>query len=145
VREIAFRIWDKSSHAMFYFTNPHVTYGNEQVKLVLGEDFHDDFYDGKIDGPLMQYTGLQDKNGKPIYEGDIVKIPPQWPEEEPLYWSVVWEYGGSRLCAWVNGEAIGFSEPIVSEDRACELPMDIEVVGNIYEPGPALEQEEDKS
>ncbi len=58
MRDVKFRAWDKGIGKMLY---------NIQ-KLHYAFTFFDD-----ADIPLMQYTGLADKNGKEIYEGDIVQ------------------------------------------------------------------------
>ena len=70
-REIKFRIWDKENKKMFYKgVSPDRIYMGLDGKLyngLNGQDFSDNFI-------LMQYTGLKDKNGKEVYEGDIVRI-----------------------------------------------------------------------
>ena len=53
-REIKFRAWD--GNFMHY-----------EVDIVNGKHFIDGF---NLESVLMQYTGLKDKNGKEIYEGD---------------------------------------------------------------------------
>ena len=64
MREIKFRAWDASEKEMVYAP----------------QHDPDDWFIGLIDGEapegdlLMQYTGLKDKNGKEIYEGDIVNM-----------------------------------------------------------------------
>jgi hypothetical protein len=76
---------------------------------------------------LMQSTGLVDKNGKEIFEGDIVKMSKDV-YSEPTYYEVVRHYGGAYR--------------LESKQHGCELWLrhtDCEVVGNIYENPELLE------
>lgn len=103
-REIKFRAWDKDGTL-------------EMIYLNLG-DFLDppQEFEGGLDGfVVMQYMGRKDKNGKEIYEGDIVRGKAE---------TVVIEWKDEM---WTEeGFITGFSE--LFEGANC-----YEVIGNIYE------------
>lgn len=136
MREIKFRGWDKYYEKLTYFDDedyeykPPFVFRLDQVfKKDSNYDDYEDFEYNDITDKveIMQYTGLHDKNGKGIYEGDIVRIP----NDYELYgtnageaYEVYFAYGGFRLKPKYNSKARGYW---LEDDN------EIEIIGNIYE------------
>lgn len=83
-----------------------------------------------------QFTGLTDKNGKKIFEGDVVKIVPDYDYSDDYSISKVYSYNGI-FCVDYHGDdfdstALGFLEDYLPDG-------DFEVIGNIYDNPELLE------
>ena len=115
MREIKFRAWDKKKRAMLWDDDFVISEG-KPVSVFGGE------IDFRIDGILMQFTGLRDKNGKEIYEGDILRTGISG-------FKTVVDYREGMFCF----------DPDEEGDRRHALMMildpkyKVEVIGNIYE------------
>lgn len=123
-REIKFRAWYEKSKYMAYQGTPDL----ETIQSF----FH---YIG-INEPLMQYTGLTDKNGKEVYEGDIVRVDdsvfgnPIDGYKSGIY-KVEYCFPDCAFCLVQLDElsAVSFNE--------C---MEYEIIGNVYENPELLNQ-----
>lgn len=72
MREIKFRAWDEDGYMIY---PPFSLMFNENKNIVLLEPDGTFGEVGSAIIALMQFTGLLDKNGKEIYEGDVVRVP----------------------------------------------------------------------
>lgn len=110
-REIKFRAWD--GEKMTDTIRLEFAHG---LRLVSTSDLGFDMIgDDKCE--LMQYTGLKDKNGFEIYEGDIVR------HGNGARGEVLFKYGGFLV------KEIGQFDGLISSLN----DSDWEVIGNIYE------------
>lgn len=126
MREIKFRAWVKDRKAIFEvvlinYVTKKVTYLLERVGHLLNIR-HDKFNDVE----LMQYTGLKDKNGKEIYEGDIF-----YTGSKKILYIVEWIDCGLKGRQIKNKSWVGLDY----------WKDDIEVIGNIYENPELMEDE----
>ena len=129
--------------------------GNVSTVLFKGEDLGTDVPRDWI--ILMQSTGLKDKNGKEIFEGDILKFNDEWADycyegyvdgsikgfnyveikREKTYFAFgKTEIPESSLIDLVENEHYPF------EELLAEASYEFEIIGNIYENPELLEVEE---
>lgn len=136
MREIKFRAWDNFNNRMIqndrilkicFVRSNHipclVVYSNRNIEnhTEIRED--DKQYCNEFE--LMQYTGLKDKNGKEIYEGDIVEA---WSEGKKAIGKVKQRIDGLWLMypAWQSCKSWGL---MPNKERKTT----VKIIGNIYE------------
>lgn len=122
MREIKFRVWDKQiEHMVIYPTNE-----------LLFCEIENKYGYSSAQFDLMQFTGLLDKNGKEIYEGDIVST---WVVTNRDEWEHIENYKVDfrKGCFCLCNERRGYSLSDVCKKEPINKFFQCEVIGNIYE------------
>ena len=130
MREIKFRCWDTSTEKMVKPTDVNhsdrciVRPTKQGFRMLNGKESH--FI-------LMQYTGLEDKNGKEIYDGDILLYIAKKnskkgrKKDEKHHWEILWNENGQ----WDMRRKEAKLQMRLG--KRMSQGIDFEIIGNIYQ------------
>jgi uncharacterized phage protein (TIGR01671 family) len=121
MEEIDFRAWDKKEKRMLYGFNC-IHFGNNKVSGIFDITNEDKVFEYHKEIELMQSTGVLDKKGKEIFEGDILIIK-TWLNFIKTKAIVTFERGsfladGASVSNWLDTEIIGnkFENPEMAKE-----------------------------
>ena len=132
-KEIKFRLWDKKQERMLLPSNHVIAVGGGRIFINGFEQgsYRDNF-------SPMQYTGLSDKQGKEIYEGDLVKV--KGYGEKPLeYFGVIEWWKETAMFGISHYKVINYYGMVLDDCWKGGLRFEdikietTEIIGNIYE------------
>lgn len=124
-REIKFRAWNKEEKTMCTkpYDSPYALEVGSINEYLKQPDYLKEY-------EYMQYIGIKDKNGKEIYEGDIVRT------NSGRICKVVW-FSSPQYQGW-DLEPIESKNPVPKPTKLWE---GLEVVGNVYENADLLKED----
>lgn len=133
MREIKFRCWYNNQMNKVQ----DISFRNKTINL-----FGADIIKFE-DGVLMQYTGLKDKNGLEIYEGDIIKTYANYgygknTKQVEVISEVIYKVDGEKTMGGLNSNSFsGFKTKQLNNQEYTNVDWSMffqcEVIGNIYE------------
>ena len=141
MREIKFRAWHRKFKEWHYYTLLTLVSTESKEQIANSKYFYVKFldYENKfLDYEnWCEYTGLKDKNGKEIYEGDIVQD-----RDNEIYrvlWGGQFNYAGFGIERKRKKHEYG-SRPMTWDVLNKTWEKDIQIIGNIYENPELLEE-----
>jgi uncharacterized phage protein (TIGR01671 family) len=125
-REIKFRAWD-GEQMQYADANQYFSFFNFSGSIRWGlYDRNDEhrILSGEYAPPVMQFTGLQDKNGVDIYEGDVFRG-----SSDGIKFVVIFSNG--CFCLRRNQRIWGTLNRFF--EVAPTFNIDVEIIGNIHQ------------
>lgn len=126
-RAIEFRVWDRKTKS--FLTNDGGCFKSKDYLYSLGSILNEGYKEEYVNLVVQQFTGLLDKKGKKIFEGDLIKFKTH---KEALIgynkqyrYRVVWHEDEAAFVVADSGDGSYFN-------RFSDM-YNIEVIGNIFE------------